>query len=346
MKVGLIARAEDRGLGVMTWAFHRNMKPAKTLVIAPLPEIQRGFTQHHERYEGAGVYRAAWGGGPLDESLVRDFLDGLDVLYSAETFYDPRIPEWAREQGVATVLHAMPEFFDPTRPPATMTWLPTSWRGDTIPHAPVVPVPVEAAYPAPPPNPDLPLRVLHVVGHRAMADRNGTLTLLQALRMVKARMHVTIVCQDARLPSVRIAPNVRVTRTLGGEKSLDPRYATNDVIAIPRRYGGLCLPAQEALSFGRALVMPDVSPNTDWPIIPVPARYSGDASIRTVAGEIPAAIIEPRDVAHVLDELAADPVRIWEQSVRAYEWAQRHTWAQMRSVYETQLAEACLRVTT
>jgi hypothetical protein len=345
VKVGLIARAEDRGLGVMTWAFHRNMRPAKTLVIAPLPEMQRGFTQHHERYEGAGVFRAAWGGGELDEKLVRDFLDGLDVVYSAETFYDPRLPEWAREQGVATVLHAMPEFFNPALPQATMTWLPTSWRADTIPSAPVVAVPIEEARPALPPNPDLPLRILHVVGHRAMADRNGTLTVLQALRIVKARMHVTIVCQDARLPSVRVASNVRVTRTLGGEKSLEPRFATNDVILIPRRYGGLCLPAQEALSFGRALVMPDVSPNADWPILPLPARFAADSTIRTVAGEIPAAIVEPRDVARLLDELAADPARVWEQSVRAYEWAQRHTWARMKPVYDAQLAEACLRVT-
>jgi hypothetical protein len=117
------------------------------------------------------------------------------------------------------------------------------------------------------------------------------------------------------------------------------------VILIPRRYGGLCLPAQEALSFGRALVMPDVSPNADWPILPLPARFAADSTIRTVAGEIPAAIVEPRDVARLLDELAADPARVWEQSVRAYEWAQRHTWARMKPVYDAQLAEACLRVT-
>ena len=33
MKLGLIARADNTGLGMQTWEFYRAMKPEKTLVV-------------------------------------------------------------------------------------------------------------------------------------------------------------------------------------------------------------------------------------------------------------------------------------------------------------------------
>lgn len=340
MKVGLIARCEDRGLGVMTWAFHRHMRPDRTLLIRPDATIGRGFEQHAGRYPDA--VHVPWGGGALDEDAVRGFLDGLDVVYSAETFYDPRIPEWAREAGVATVLHVMPEFHNPDLPAPTMRWLPTSWRAEQFPGVSVVPVPVEAARLAVPSAPNAPLRLLHVVGHRAAGDRNGTTTILQMLRMIRSRVDVTIVCQDRRLPSVRTAPTVHLRRLMGGERSLDALYAEHDVIVIPRRYGGLCLPAQEALSFGKALIMPDVSPNRDWPIIGVPATLND--GIRTVAGEIPFATTEPRAFATVIESLAQNRVFLSEWNQRAHAWSWAHTWDALRPTYQAMLAEACARV--
>lgn len=340
MKVGLIARAEDRGLGVMTWAFHRHMRPAKTMVIAPTPNIARGFPQHHDRYEGDHVTTAAWGGGELPEAHVRDFLDGLDVAYTAETFYDPRIPLWADEQNVATVQHVMPEFYNPALPQPTAVWLPTGWRACHMPMSSfVVPVPVEHAL-APRPV-GQPVRFLHVVGHRAMADRNGTTTTLQALRRVHVPIHATIVSQDQRLPASRTHPAVKLRRVLGGVADLGALYDDADVVVIPRRYGGLCLPAQEAMSHGCALAMPAVEPNTDWPIIGVPASHRG--TIATVAGEIPLAHVEPVALTRLFVDLATDPEVVAEQQRRSYDWARAHTWEALKSDYEQALADAVAR---
>src|SRR5262249_55476915 len=141
-----------------------------------------------------------------------DWLDGLDVVYSAETFYDWRLVEWARDRGVATVLHVMPELLgaiSPAQMPPRL-WRPTGWRMSELPAGTeVVPVPVAADRFCdfrPSSEADGPLRVLHVAGRRAAADRNGTLSLYQALRTVGERVEITITTQDDRLPLVTGRP--------------------------------------------------------------------------------------------------------------------------------------------
>jgi hypothetical protein len=39
------------------------------------------------------------------------------------------------------------------------------------------------------------------------------------------------------------------------------QYKDGDVLVIPRKYGGLCLPMQEALAHGIPVIMPDIEPN-------------------------------------------------------------------------------------
>ena len=83
MRIGLIARADSRGLGIQTKAFHDNMHPAKTLVVCasatkdisaqPLP-IRTDW------YPDARAIRGLPGAPDLDR-----FLDGVDAVYTAET---------------------------------------------------------------------------------------------------------------------------------------------------------------------------------------------------------------------------------------------------------------------
>lgn len=340
MKVGLVARCEDRGLGVMTWAFHRNMAPDRTLLIRPSAKIGGGFVQYPDRFPGA--LEVSWDGGDLDEGLVRGWLDGLDVVYSAETFYDHRIVEWAADAGVATVLHVMPELWNPAWPEPTATWLPTSWRAEHHPGAVRVPVPVAEWRPRGIPRDEL--RVLHVAGHRAMADRNGTLTFLQSLRMVRARIEATMVCQDRRGPrSQGVPPHVHYRSVLGPQESLSPFLAEADVVVIPRRYGGLCLPALEAISAGCVVVMPDCVPNHEWPVMTVPCSPAPN-TIRTAAGHIEMIHVEPRGVAAAIDELAADPARVATLSEASSWWCFSNTWDALRPAYVAALSDACSKV--
>jgi glycosyltransferase involved in cell wall biosynthesis len=61
-------------------------------------------------------------------------------------------------------------------------------------------------------------------------------------------------------------------------------YTRVDALILPRRYGGLCLPMNEALLSGLPVIMPDCSPNND--VLPerwlVPGTVKGQFMTRTM----------------------------------------------------------------
>lgn len=348
MKVGLLARAEDRGLGILTWEWFRHMQPYRTLLI-DLGDLARGFAQFPDRFPGATVAR--WTGGELDEDDVRAWLDGLDVVYSAETFYDWRICEWARDAGVRTVCHLMPEFYrhghDVSLPEPDVWWLPTTWRLTEVdqfipPDVRVVPVPVPTdRWPEGGIDEDGPLRVLHSIGHRATADRNGTTALLRALRFVREPMQVTLHTQDFRSPSTKVPAHVQVDTIHGGCVNYWDAYAWQDVLVLPRRYGGLSMPVLEAAGAGLAVVMSDAEPQrTDWPFVRrAPARKG--PRVETPAGAIDTADTDPRALAVLLDALASDRAALADAACAARRWAEDHSWEALWPTVTAELERAC-----
>lgn len=320
--LGLIARSDPRGLGIQTRAVHDHLHPDRTLVI-DMGELGRGYPTHPDWYPGA--LTLPFDGHRLPELAVRQWLDGLDVVYTAETPYDHRLPTWCRQHGVALVVHLNPEFdhwtTDPTKPRPDVFWSATTWRQ---PHHPagtrIVPMPVA-------PHPRARVRdgaggLLHVVGRRAMADRNGTRTVWNSWRCSHTRQRWTITTQD-RLPMARPPRHIDL-HVFGPQDNPDDLYDLGDILVLPRRYGGLCLPAQEAMAAGLPVVMPAVSPNLDWPVVPVPARRG--PLVKCAAGMIRTADVQPRDLARVLDELMAEPGRVRQISSRASVWAREHSW--------------------
>lgn len=338
VKVGLIARAEDRGLGHLTWEWFRHMQPDRTLVVT-MGVLARGFPPRLDRYPGAVV--SPFVDGRLDESVVRPWLEGLDVVYSAETFYDWRLIDWAADAGVRTVCHVMPEFFNDDTDRADVLWAPTSWRIDQLPaRTGIVPVPVARdRWPRPVGRRVGEFHWLHVAGHRAMNDRNGTGAVARVVRHLRGEHRIHVTSQDTRLAPIGSTRSVRVTAKRGGLANYWDLYAGVQALVLPRRYGGLCLPAQEAMAAGLAVVMPDCEPQSStWPIIPIPCEASG--SIETSAGEIPLFSVVPRLFARVLDELAAEPQLVEEAQAAALEWASANSWDARRADIVAALALA------
>lgn len=343
MRLGVIARAEDRGLGLQTWEFCRAMRPERVLLV-DMGEHGGGFAMHPERYPGATVVRYERG-QLVPEGLVREALEVLDVLFAVETFYDWRIPGWAADAGCATVCQVNPEFM---RPPAelpsvpTRWWAPTPWRLEHLPPGTrVVPVPVaDDRFPfRAPPRGDGPLRALHVAGHRAMADRNGTqIVMAAALRM--SGVALTIATQDeARMgaPRPRDA-SVVIQRAVGRYWDL---YRDQDALVLPRRYGGLCLPAQEAMASGLAVVMSDAEPQrSTWPVLTV-ASATGAPKHRCPGGRLALTNARPDQVALALNRLAREPERLAELQAGSLAWAEANRWSAMAPLYERELADAC-----
>lgn len=344
VKVGLIARAENRGLGRITSEFQRHLQPDRTLVI-DMGELNGGFDHHFDRYPGATHVR--FDGVQLDRQTVGSWLYGLDVVYSAETFYDWSIVDLAHDLGVATVLHVMPEFLrhhgQHGLPTPTVFWNPTHYLADRMPPGTVeVPIPVdlpqlagrgrENAIPGP-------IRLLHVAGHGAMADRNGTSALMNAIRTVDADLHLTVTTQDPkpiRVPKVRPGVTIEIARADVADYA--DLYDGHDVLVMPRRYAGLCLPVQEALGAGLGVVMTDVEPNRRWPIAPIESSPAG--YIRCQAGLIPASNASPRHLSRTLTNLARNPETIDDLKADARVWAEANSWDRLGPVWSAALADA------
>lgn len=337
MRLGLIARCEEaRGLAIQTKNFHDHMPVERTLLVR-MPRAD--CIERPEWYPGAWPIQYDNINHQLNENLVRQWLEGLDVVFTAETPYDWRLPNWAREMGVKVVVQANPEFYRHDKPEYAWQahpdewWWPTTWRLRSLPKGRVMPVPM-------PERPDVachdtegPLRILHVMGKRAFEDRNGTALLANALRCVTEDVIVTFHGIDGELPDIPTPPNVERVMV---PDSVDDRwsmYENQHLLMLPRRYGGLCLPALEAAASGLAVVMPMWEPNDELCTkIRIPVFRTRPISL--ACGTIESADPDHMDVGAFIDTMLAAP-SVRHLVMRAQRYARDSVphWAEWRPRY-------------
>lgn len=344
MRIGLIARAENTGLSTQTHEFYRHMHPAKTLLV----DMSRGKgrTLRPELYPAAEVSQ----GFPSSTQFAR-FLDGLDVVFTAEIPYGYDLFTLADRTGVKTVLQYNFEFLDylqrPNLPKPTLFAAPSTWHYDDVPftNKTLLPVPIATDRFADVRRPTKAraTHFLHLVGRPAIHDRNGTADLLAALPFVQAQVKMTIRCQDPRY-----VPSLVQRRTIPGnvELVIESGEAVNywdnydaDVLVMPRRFGGLCLPANEALGAGMPVIMPDISPNTwlpaEWL---VPATQEGRFMARSM---IDLYTVDHVELAAKIDQSATDPSFFAASQETARRMAKELSWSEQRPVYEKVFEDLC-----
>jgi glycosyltransferase involved in cell wall biosynthesis len=342
--LGLVARADQRGIGILTAEFYKAMKPDKVLVVS-----------HGQWPQNFAQYDKGWGSVvdlnlsdlSLSEHTCRKFLEGLSTVYCVETLYDWRFKGWAEEAGCKVVIHGMPELYatrdhkDGRPQPDAWLW-PTPWLLDDemtdLPEGEILPVPtVDRVHTAA--NPDDPiLRVVHVGGTRAVGDRNGTGELLEALRYIRNPVRVTIFTQEMALPVAMSGypNNVTVTVHVNGVADRFTMYAGHHALVLPRRYGGLCLPALEAMACGLTVILPDASPNEIWPGERIPAN--GFTGQLVPYGYVPSANLSPRAIAKTIDVLAADRKLLGRDMHDSTMWAVANGWHRWKPEYERVLS--------
>lgn len=326
----MIARADDGGLGTVCWEFARHLHPAKALV---------AHTRHMTRNQAVPERIGAHSGemrccpGPPSHDDLRWLLDGIDVVYSAETWYSTALASLAARSGVRTVLHTMPEYY--LGEPADVLLAPTPWRLDLLPaEAQVLPVPVAT---------DRfvvrdvrSVKTLYTLDGGLTHDRNGAALTLAAVALMREPVRLLVRSTDE--PRTEQHGDAEVTWLgpyVGPYYEAWPELA--DALVLPRRYAGLCLPMQEAAALGLPIVALDVAPTNEW--LPKHAMLpaTGTERVRMRGGTIDVAAAEPAALAERLDELVHMGGFAPRLSKASRDWAASISWARWLAEYETLL---------
>ena len=289
MTLAMIARADQGGLGAQTWEFARHVRPDKTLVV--LVGHQTRGEADVGRYIDLGLeVQTCYLPSTEQEAWL---LDGIDHLWTAETWYSPTLVHKARARGVVTTVHANPEMGVPE---ADRTWLATDWLSHHFPDAVVTPFPVAGDVLQGSPVP-MARTFVHVLSE-AMEDRNGTEIVLRAAELLT---HPCRLLMMGKIPR-NLHPIARVGQVeitwLGHHPGLYYQaWPRADVLLMPRRFGGLCLPIQEAFAQQIPVLTLDLEPQRRWVSESwrVPARRPRD--VRMPGGLIQVFDCDPADYA-------------------------------------------------
>lgn len=359
MNLGLIARADNSGLGNQTYEFYKHMKPDKTLVM----DISG--------LNGNKIYPDRYPDGVFVQDILRapdidSFLEGLDVVFVAEAPYNYHLYARAKELGVKVAVQYNYEFFDwfvhPDWPLPDLLIAPSLWHYNEINRFCQL-NDIKHTYLHNPVNRQaLPLReikqartFLHTAGRSAAHDRNGTRTVIEASAWLQTAAKIVIHFQGEQGLAHQATTTIDQYRDLAREyaqhnnliilthefENYADVYNMGDVLLLPRRYGGNCLPLNEALSTGMPTIMTDVTPNKDF--LPdnwlIPAIKIDEFTPRT---KIDIYDANPRDLAAKIDEFYnMDEQQMLAQNNIANDLANGISWEHMENEYRSILEGLC-----
>lgn len=287
--VGLIVMANHSGIGIQSRRLCYLLKPGRILAVDSTP-FAKNKKQNWDWYSNFTGYKVE---GFPNNREVRKFMSGLTHLFLIENPFNFYILEYAREIGCKVFIQSNPEFNDHwnhDHPLPHMFLAPSRWKMKDMERKfgkdrvrllppPIDPMEFDRAR-----NKNMTRtgrrRFLHTVGTLAAHDRNGTLDLIQAVRETNVDFQLVIRSQEPLPPEYYLADD-RVTYRVEDGPEVSDIYFDYDAMLLPRRYGGLCLPCNEALMAGLPVIMPAISPNEFLPLPwRVPARQKGTFQAR------------------------------------------------------------------
>lgn len=317
---GLIARADEGGLGHLTHALARHVMFDRIAVVEmPDPRGPQDWSKYHGLAKA--VQRFPYGA----RGLV-DWITTTDVVYTAEVPYHDDLFRVAADRGCRTVLHVMPELHRADEyAGATEWWWPTSWMcpdGGRIVPVPIV-IPDEW-------RPRSTARHFGVIGSPAMADRNGVELVMASLRNVHRSITLHVFhAEQYRFGRPMWPSNVHV-QFHAPTATPDAMYDTMDVLIAPRRFGGLSMLANEAAAAGVPTIHLDRDPDRLFPGWSVPV--SNRQPHRMAGGQIEVCGATPIHLARVVDSIAGEPIET--MSIAARRWAEVFGWNAWADRYE------------
>lgn len=268
-KIAIIARSDLTGLGIQSRNWVRLLKPSKVIVIDS--SSFNGNEQYHSVYS---QYNPIIIDGFIKNSDIDLILKDVDVLLTFEIPYNYELFRVARERGIKTILQNNWEFTDYLQrqhlPMPDLLVNHSYWHLDDqkslwpdITEYCATPVFIEDYEDTYVENINRPfgkIRFLHIAGRKTYEDRNGTQDLLNAVKLIPKDVDFELVIktQTAEIGDVNDSRVIIDTSSPKDEKEL---YWNFDCVIMPRRYGGACLPMNEALAAGLPVIMTDIDPN-------------------------------------------------------------------------------------
>lgn len=289
--LGIIVRSDlGSGLQSQTYSLTRLLKPSRVMIVNSTSF--NGNDQHDYLYDGFEVQKTM--GWPTNLECAR-FMKGLTHVLTSETAYNPKIYDLARLHGVKVFTQPNWEFLDHInnrRMLGPSKWLmPSLWKNEDMrllfSNVEYLPPPIFMNDFKKARDKNLSRsgkkRFVHIMGKAASHDRNGTFDLIDALKYSTSSFDLVIKSQFEVPEYTSLVNDQRVSFDIQNVEDPEDLYKGFDAMIMPRRYGGLCLPMNEALSSALPVIMPDISPNNlilpkDWL---VPASVDGSFMART-----------------------------------------------------------------
>lgn len=359
MKIGLIAYSTKTGLGYQTYDFARHIKCSKILI----PDLKRhnGMPTDHAKFNDLADDIRIADGFPSRED-AHWITDDIDLLFVCETPLNYDIFDMARDKGVKTIMQYNYEFLEYYRhkrlPKPDLLASPSYWNiEDTRSQgfAPVeyLPVPIDNSSITPRSISEV-KKITHVGGRIAKHDRNGTadflefavnfdqITMIDGANFDRSKLIYEVYLQTPQTTAAsndfhEIKPLIHKAKEILGER-LSVRFDTanhldmykdSDLMILPRKYGGLCLPLWESLAHGVPVMMPNIEPNNrllprDW------LTTSTECGNLEVHSKI--RMYKP-DIFTLMMDATVVMNDIEEHSKKALELANEHSWKNMQEKY-------------
>lgn len=333
MRIGTLGYRTPTGLGYQVKSYTEHLPVTKVLVIDLSGHNGMPLNEWHSEHPTVRGY-------PTNRD-IDVFLEDLDVVLLAETPLNYYLYERAKEVGVKTAVVYNFEFFDhflhPEYPTPDLLIAPSRWRYDEIDHFAKMRG-IQHTYLHHPVDREVfkfrlrhSRKFIHIAGNPAVNDRNGTWDFMRVLPTG------TVITQSddlARHIRMRYSQS-RVHSAISDPTRL---YEMGDILVLPRRYGGNCLPLNEALSCGLPVIMPDISPNNQ--LLPpewlVPATVEGAFTPRTVIDIYSTNLQALSDKLEWFRDQPIEP-----HSQKANEIAKSISWEVMKPQYLNVLERLC-----
>lgn len=307
-RVGAVVYATEQGLGRQAKSFFDNGL-IQEILIQPHPE----YVNHTEWYPNACKN--------YDELLSR-----VDEVWFLETPFDWKYIPRAREKGIRTVMFIM---YECTRNPMPYicdvlvggSIMERLHFGDSV-KVINVPVPKEVTWKL-----RKKARVfVHNAGHGGIGGRNGTKELLEAMQYVTSPIKLIVRTQFDRYRCSDPRVEIRV-----GDFPYETLFSEGDVFIYPDKFGGSCLPIQEAHASGMAVMASDRLPLNVWlpPEMLIPIKGYKREKIST---EFDSAIVDPKDIASMIDLFYNQNIEKF--SLAGKEWGEANSWEALKPKYE------------